>query len=342
MIKKLHLTPIQITKLLQRFTRQELADILEVNEKTIRRRSKPNNKPLQKVGRKLKIDLNDLDFEFLQLYITARKTTTQKKLARNFSVSQPTICRILKKMGITYKKNTYQSTEQLKQQEKIKHFIDEVIPSLSQSNVFFLDECSFHLNETPRYGYSLKGSRVITQRPGQKGKNHTLIFLTQISNGEKIIHSKLIEGGMKTEDFHKFLTEFNPPNNGKENYLIMDNLPVHRAKKSCLKLGLTTIEELLISKNIKPIYLPSYTPEINPVEKMFNITRQHIEKGRPRLKEKLICLIEEKIKFFRGEDLTKYLDNSIKECLTKISSTENIKPSHSRINIDEVENNLER
>jgi transposase len=57
----------------------------------------------------------------------------------------------------------------------------------------------------------------------------------------------------------------------------MDNLPVHRATDSCRILGLTTIEELLKSKNIKPIYLPSYTPELNPVEKCFNITRKYVE-----------------------------------------------------------------
>lgn len=339
MNKKLYLPPHQLTKLLQRFTIKELANVLEVNEKTIRRKLKPNNKPLQKVGRKPKIYPNSLDFDFFQSYITTRKTTTQKKLARYLSVSQPTIYRFLRRNGITYKKISYQSSEQLRNQEKIRHFIDEVVPSLPQFNVFFLDECSFHLNEAPRYGYSMEGSRVITQRPGNKGKNHTLIFLTQINNREKIIHSRLIEEGMKTKDFYDFLNDFNPPNNGKKNYLIMDNLPVHRAKKSCRDLGLLTIEELLRSKNFEIIFLPSYTPELNPVEKMFNITRQHVEKGRPRVKEKLICLIEEKIKFFQKEDLTKYLDNSIKECLTKLSLTENA-PQH-KIDIDEVESNLE-
>jgi transposase len=62
----------------------------------------------------------------------------------------------------------------------------------------------------------------------------------------------------------------------------MDNLSAHKATKSCQKLGLTTIEELLGSKNIEIIFLPSYTPEINPVEKIFNIIRQYVEKGRPR------------------------------------------------------------
>ena len=80
---------------------------------------------------------------------------------------------------------------------------------------------------------------------------------------------------------------------------------------------MTTIEELLKSKNIKPIYLPSYTPELNPIEKCFKITRRHVEGWQPRAKEWLKLVIKEKIKFFQKENLNEYLDNSIKECLMK-------------------------
>lgn len=133
----------------------------------------------------------------------------------------------------------------------------------------------------------------------------------------------MVEGGVNSEIFHNFLTDFNPPSNGKKNYLIMDNLSVHKAKQSCINLGLPTIEELLISKNIQPIYLPSYTPELNPVERMFNITRKHVEEQQPRNKDKLNSVIERKIDFFRGEDLVNYFESSIRECLMKNSKISN-------------------
>ena len=158
---------------------------------------------------------------------------------------------------------------------------------------------------------------MVCQKPSNKGKNQTLILLAQITNGEKIIHSKLIEEGLNSEKFHKFLSDFNPPNNGKRNVLIMDNLPVHRASQTCLDLGLTPIKELLKSKNVEVIFMPSYTPEINPIEEMFNITRQHVEGEQARERNKLDLVIEEKLKFFRGENLVKYLESSVKECLMK-------------------------
>jgi transposase len=342
MNKKVYLTLNQINKLLTRFTQKELADILEVNEKTIRRRKKPNNKSPQRREPKLKIDR--IGLLCLRIYTALKKVTTQKSLANHFSqwsgktISQPTICRALKKLKITYKKASYHSSEQLRQKnkERIKEFINTTLPSLPQSRVFFLDECSFRLNTAPRYAYSPQGSRAIVQKPGNKGTNYTFIFLAQITNGKKIIHSKLIKGGVNSESFHNFLSEINLPTNDKY-YLVMDNLRVHKATNSCIKLGLTTIKELLESKNIEPIYLPAYTPELNPVEKCFNITRQYIESNQPRKKVKLDYFIQERLEFFHKEDLTKYLKNSIQECLTKLSSEEDINETIPRLIWEELD-----
>ena len=142
-------------------------------------------------------------------------------------------------------------------------------------------------------------------------------MLAQITNGEKIIHQRLVEGGVNSEIFHDFLSDFNPPNNGKKNCLIMDNLPTHKATKSCQKLGLTTIKELMASKDTRIIFTPSYTPELNPIELMLNIIRKYVENKQARKKDRLSLVVEEKIEFFQKEDTTKYLESSIKECLIK-------------------------
>ena len=46
-----------------------------------------------------------------------------------------------------------------------------------------------------------------------------------------------------------------------------------------------------------------------------------VRKAEVKTKERLISIIEERVKFFQQEDLTKYLDNSVKECLTKLNAT---------------------
>jgi transposase len=329
-----------------KLTWKQFADNFETSERTLRRHArqsaKEKQKTKQKRGRKRKIDGHNLIY--LRNYTIKLKAITQKFLAGLFSwilrkkISQATICRSLKRAGVVYKKFTYQASEQLRQEnrKKIKHFLEVTLPYLLQigANIFFLDESGFHFNMAPRRGYYLKGPRLFGQKPGEKGKNQSLILLAQITNGEKIFHWKTIEGGVNSEIFHKFLSDFNPPNNGKKNVLIMDNLPAHRATKSCWKQGLTSIEELMTSKNTEIIFLPSYTPELNPIEKMNNIIKQHARAKQARRKEKLDSVIEEKIKIFKEEDTVKYLDDSIKECLDKLASADKVNASDYKCWID--------
>ncbi|CAG8708247.1 4122_t:CDS:2, partial [Ambispora leptoticha] len=189
-------------------------------------------------------------------------------------VSQPTISRYLKKRKVTHKKIDYHYVEQLNHPEKIMDFVEK-IPILSKSPVLAIDECSFHLNEVPRYSYAEKGKRASHRKPG-----------------------------MKTEDFHEFISNLNLPTNQKL-YLLLDNLKVHHATKSCQKLGLTTIKELLVSKNIEPVYLPPYTPELNPVELCFKLLRQNTKKKKPRTFEELEASINKATKVLEQQDLVK-------------------------------------
>jgi transposase len=303
------LTPQQITKLLTRFTQKELADIFEVSTKTIRSWTKENNKPKKKAGRKSKIQGSFL-IDLIHSLWTTNKTATQQEMADFISkkigqkISRYAISRTLKKFEITRKKLTNHYLERVKYARRTTKF-KKIIRCLSRPYALALDECSFHLNEAPRYGYAHKSSRANYRKPGNQGGNHTLMLCIQNVASRGVVHYELIEGGMKTKEFHSFLTNLQLPIN-KKRYLLMDNLSVHRAKKSCLDLKLTTIEELLESKRIKPVYLPSYTPELNPVELCFNFIRQQVEKNKPRTFEELKLVIDKIIGMLNEEDLTQY------------------------------------
>jgi hypothetical protein len=79
-------------------------------------------------------------------------------------ISRPSINALLKKLGITYKKLTYRYTELDK--EKAKEFNEEIKLLLPKYPFIALDECSFYPKLDPRFGYSLKGSRAVSRKPG--------------------------------------------------------------------------------------------------------------------------------------------------------------------------------
>ncbi|RHZ36566.1 IS630 family transposase [endosymbiont GvMRE of Glomus versiforme] len=309
------LQPHHLTQLRQRFFRKELSDIFETSEMTLWRWENPVNKPLQKKGPKPKVNQNTL--KHLGFYLKRNSDLNQREIANYLSqqinqpISQQTVSLLLRKSNITYKKLTYQYSERKKHkmaQEvwRFSSLIKRYIPTgIVPSKLLALDECSFHLNEAPRRGYSLKGTRTISQRPGNKGVNHTLILCIQFLESQGVIHYKLIKGGLKTQSFHDFLQGINLSSQEKH-YLFLDNAKVHHAKKSCLKLDLPTVRDLLASKNIEPVYSVPYTPELNPVELCFNIIRQSVEKQRPRTFEELELAIDKVVAELQKENFIEF------------------------------------
>ena len=85
----------------------------------------------------------------------------------------------------------------------------------------------------------------------------------------------------------------------------MDNARIHHATKAFQKLGLPTIKELMLSKNIEPLYLVSYSPQLNPVELCFNFLVGFVEGKQPRTHEQLKSIIEEGIEKLQAKDMRK-------------------------------------
>ncbi|CAG8600088.1 7574_t:CDS:2, partial [Ambispora gerdemannii] len=249
-----------------------IGEIYQLSERTIYRRKKGTNKTSNKRGRKTII--TDDILVILLDYVSKNNTKTQQEVSdylfkeTGIMISQQIISYTLKKHKITRKKITYHYYE--RSDKRIEEFKQEV-KSLLNLPIYALDECSFRLGESPRYGYSQKGKRAASQRMGKRSISYTLILCIQNVKRNGVFGYELIESGAKS----------------KENYLMMDNARVHRATKSCQKLGLSTIRELLTSKRVEPKYLPPYTPELNPTELCFNFLRQQIEKHKPKAKRDL-------------------------------------------------------
>jgi len=93
----------------------------------------------------------------------------------------------------------------------------------------------------------------------------------------------LIMPRMNTDNMNKFLEEFKKFTKRKKVVLIMDNATFHKSKN------------LKVPEGIKIYYLPPYTPELNPVERVF----QEIKRGfknkvfdnLDRLEDKLIQVL---------------------------------------------------
>ncbi|RIA89953.1 DDE superfamily endonuclease-domain-containing protein [Glomus cerebriforme] len=300
------LEPFQIVKLHQTgISHYKIGVIYQRSERTIYRWKKGDKGNKRKLGRKTIISESIL--VILLSYVEKNNTRTQQEMSdyiykeTGVMISQQIISYTLRKNKITRKKITYHYYE--RSDEKIKEFKEEVKPLLNLP-IYALDECSFRLGESPRYAYSTKGQRAVSQRMGKRSISYTLILCIQNISKNGVFGYELIEGGAKSKEFHRFLSKFDWKD--KENFLLLDNARVHRATKSCEKLGLSTIRDLLVNKRIEPKHLPPYTPELNPTELCFNFLRQQIEKYKPRTKKDLEMIIAKIIDILNQKDMTKF------------------------------------
>lgn len=130
---------------------------------------------------------------FSFLWYQGNNSATQQEMADYVSekmeqkVSRYSVSRMLKKLHFTRKRLTNRYSEQLSNTYKVNEF-KELIASLPKSQVFALDEASFHLNEAPRYGYSHKSFRAIIRKPGSRGNNHTLILCIRSEANQGVIY----------------------------------------------------------------------------------------------------------------------------------------------------------
>lgn len=107
------------------------------------------------------------------------------------------------------------------------------------------------------YGYQLKSKRLLADRSGNR-KNKRISVIAVRDNKHNLLNPFYFEGSTNKELFKTYLNKILLPNLPANSYLVMDNATFHKGED---------IELLIKSYNIKLIYLPTYSPDLNPIEK---------------------------------------------------------------------------
>ena len=153
--------------------------------------------------------------------------------------------------------------------EKRKNW-NGLISGFSASDLVFLDESGCNTDMTRRYADSFGGSRAVDSTPLSKPKNTTILSSIQL-NGT--LHYTTLSGGTTVERFKRYLeTELLPHLNGNS-VLVMDNMKSHHAK---------AVKNLLDSSGVRYIYLPPYSPDLNPIEKLWSKVKSLLRKFKAR------------------------------------------------------------
>ena len=140
----------------------------------------------------------------------------------------------------------------------------------------FVDECATHTSLAPIYGYTPKGARLRLSVPRKRGKNTTLLSSMSL---EGMGPSLTVEGSTTARVFETYVEEVLAPSLEEGQTVVMDNLGAHRPKR---------VRELIEEKGCELVYLPSYSPDYNPIEEAFAKIKNLLRKASARTKEALV------------------------------------------------------
>jgi transposase len=144
-----------------------------------------------------------------------------------------------------------------------------------------VDESGTHIAMDRLRSRAPRGMRAYGQVPKNRGKNLTLIASMSLSGmGESMV----VEGATDAAAFEAYVEHFLAPSLTEGQVVVMDNLGAHQPKR---------IRELIEARGAEMVYLPSYSPDLNPIEQTFSKIKNILRKLRARTHEPLLEAMEE-------------------------------------------------
>lgn len=235
--------------------------------------SDPSFEALYKNPGRNSIDKNVLHMEIRDIMGSDNSLTQvglKELLVSNISYAQ--LCREVKASGLSRKRLKKRANATLTDSNRQARLeFSNRISGFRSRPVLFLDESGFNLHTSINYGYSPVNRDAVTYQPNSRGRNISLCALIS-HNG--ILHSKVLDGAYNEESFGSFLLECNQIGAFEGNpILVMDNVRFHHCQ---------SIESQLRMFNVTVVFLPPYSPDLNPIENVFSTIKSKLNTIRPR------------------------------------------------------------
>jgi putative transposase len=195
------------------------------------------------------------------------------KVRRGVTISQEKVRRWLHELGDVWKRARPAALdndpERISKLARIRHIIEHLRPA---EVLFFIDELDIHLLPVIGYEWMRRSTQTAVMTPGQNQKRYLAGALDYLTG--KITH---VVGERKNRflviDLLQAIDRQFPA--ASKIYLVADNYRIHKAK--------AVVEWLAAHPRFEIVWLPSYCPRANPIERAFGdchdkCTRNHKRK----------------------------------------------------------------
>jgi transposase len=167
--------------------------------------------------------------------------------------------------------------------------------ALAHRRLIFLDETGASTNMVRRRGWGPIGERVLGHAPGGHWKTTT--FLAGLA-AEGIVAPFVLDGPINQEIFTAYVREILVPSLQPGDVVILDNLSSHKGVEARV---------LIEAAGAELLFLPPYSPDLNPIELAFAKLKELLRKAAARTRDALWALIGALLDAFTPEECSAYI-----------------------------------
>lgn len=144
----------------------------------------------------------------------------------------------------------------------------------------------------------MRGMRLTDHVPHGHWKTQT--FLAALRH-DQVTAPCLLDGPVNAQSFLTYVKQFLLPTLKPGDIVVMDNLSSHKGKQ---------VRDAIRSVGAHRIFLPAYSPDLNPIEQAFSKLKTLLRKARARTFDAVSHSIGELLNKFTPSECANYLRNS--------------------------------
>jgi transposase len=143
----------------------------------------------------------------------------------------------------------------------------------------FIDETGSHLGFVRLFARAPRGERAVGRAPRNRGRGRTTITSLSLDG---LGPGLLVEGGISTAGFEAYVEHVLAPTLEPGQIVVMDNLRQHQSERT---------RHLIEACGAELWFLPSYSPDLNPIEEAFSKVKTLLRTAAARTHEALAAAI---------------------------------------------------
>jgi len=147
-----------------------------------------------------------------------------------------------------------------------------------------------------RYGRAPRGERLRASIPHGHSKTTTFVAGLRLDG---VVAPLVLDGPVNATAFEAYVEQFLAPTLQPGDIVVMDNLSSHKGPK---------VRALIEAVGAKLLYLPPYSPDFNPIEKLFSKLKALLRKAAERTVDGLWRVIGECLNRFTPRECANYFE----------------------------------